>query len=148
MANFTVYDTLASTNSNAINLINYAMSYSSFRNADYVCFEAAENDFYIVWGDLKVAENESVSGSKVEYIRYFRSGSSGYTNYYSYDAGTFDTFNLAGSDYVYTTNLANGGFVSSLVGEYQLYNTITSFLILAVAIIFAIMIKVFRSSKA
>jgi len=48
------YDDMESTSSQAENLIDYASSYESFMDSDFVVFHDSQYSYYIVWGDLVV----------------------------------------------------------------------------------------------
>lgn len=137
--------TVSSTSSQAVNLLNYAMSFDSFRNSEYIIFNDSENSYYIVWGELYEKDGKVVSDGEVEYIRYYRTGTSGYTNSYTYESGSDSTFSLALSDeYITSTSVNNVGFVSSVYQEYGFYQSALMLMVFVVAMVFAIMIKNFR----
>ena len=137
--------TVSSTSSQAVNLLNYAMSFDSFRNSEYIIFNDSENSYYIVWGDLYEKDGKVTSNGEVEYIRYYRTGTSGYANSYAYQSGSDSTFSLALSDeYITTTSVDNVGFVSSVYEELEYYQTSLMLIVFAVAMMFAVMVKNFR----
>lgn len=146
--NFSLHDNLVSTSTQVSNLLNFAMGYNSFRNSEYVVFTDADYSYYIVWGDL-VKEDNTVVGSDVEYCHYYRVSTSGYNSVYSYEYGTDTDFTLnLGSDYYCTSNISEVGFVNSSALEYEVYDNVLNFLVLAVAMLFAIMVKILRGNKA
>ena len=140
-----LYGTVTSTSTQAVNLLNYAMSFDSFAGSEYVIFNDSEYSYYIVWGDLVYEDGGISSKGEVEYIHYYRTSSSGYTGTYLYECGNDSSLVLSLSDeYICTSNVAGVGFVSQVGEQYEFYNTATMLLVFAVAAIFAIMIKVFR----
>lgn len=133
------------TSTNAINLLTYAMSFDSFKGSEYVIFNDSDYSYYIVWGDLKHENGRIVSEGSVRYIRYYRTSSSGYSGTYVYVDGEDDSFMLTLSDeYITTSNIAEVGFRSQVGEQYEFYNSASMLLVFAVAMIFAIMLKVFR----
>lgn len=145
----TLYANTNSTSSNAINLINYAMSFNSFKDADYVVFQDSQYSYYIVWGDLEVEGERvySVGDGDVEYIHYYRSSGSDYTNTYLYQYSVTDSFSLNKGEYVPTSNIPTVGFMSDTYNTYANYQLFGEFLILAVSFLFVIMLKSLRSFK-
>lgn len=140
-----LYGTVTSTSTNAVNLLNYAMSFNSFYGSEYVIFNDSEYSYYIVWGDLEHEDGQVTSSGAVEYIHYYRTSTSGYTSNYIYESGVDSSFGLSlSSEYICTTNLQGVGFVSQVGEQYEFYNSASMLLIFAVAMIFAIMLKVFR----
>lgn len=135
------YTDVTPTSSQANNLINYAMSYDSFIHSDYIIFCDQQYSYYIVWSDDLKLQNGLVTGSNIEYIRYYRSSSTSYDYVYTY--GTDSTFSLTSSN-VNTSSLEEYGFKSVLYSEYKYYDYNLQFLIIIVAIIFVIMIKSLR----
>lgn len=135
------YSDVVSTSSQANNLINYAMSYDSFIRSDYVIFSDQQYSYYIVWSEDLKFENDIVSGTSIEYIRYYRSGTTSYE--YAYTYGTDTTFSLTSSN-VNTSSLEEYGFKSVLYSEYKSYDLNSEFMIIIVAVIFVIMIKSLR----
>lgn len=137
------YSDVASTASQATNLINLACKYTSFVDSDYVIFCDEQYSYYIVWGDLQVDNTYSVTGSDIEYIRYYRSGSSGsYSYYYLY--GTDSTFSLNCSN-VCTSNLDDFGMRSAVYDEWKTQHESISLLILACSFFFVMTLIGLRS---
>lgn len=137
--------TVTSTSSQAVNLLAYAMSFDSFRGSEYIIFNDSEYSYYIVWGDLYEENGKIVSDGNIEYIRYYRTSSSGYTNIYQYALGSDSSFVLSLSEeYICTTSVDNVGFVSSVHQEYGFYQSAIMLMVFVVAMVFAIMIKNFR----
>ena len=137
--------TVSSTSSQAVSLLNYAMSFDSFRNSEYIIFNDSENSFYIVWGELYEESGRIRSTGDISFIHYFRTSTSGYNNAYTYECGSDSAFELVLSDdYVCTTSIANVGFVSSTYQEYGFYQSALMLMVFVVAMVFAIMIKNFR----
>lgn len=137
--------TVSSTSTQAVNLLNYAMSFDSFNGSEYVIFNDSEYSYYIVWGDLKHEDGQVSSSGAVEYIHYYRTSTSGYNSVYSYAVGNDSAFDLALSEeYICTSNVTGVGFRSQVGEQYEFYNSASMLLIFAVAMIFAIMLKVFR----
>lgn len=144
--NFSMSGTVASTSSQAVNLINYAMSFDSFHGSDYVIFEDSDYSYYIVWGNLE-NQNGQVVGEDVEYIHYYRTSSSGYTNNYVYEVGSDTSFVLSLSDeYVATSNVSEVGFVSQQIVQNDFTSDIVWLLTFGVAFLFVIMIKQLRGN--
>lgn len=141
----TLVGTVSSTSSQAVNLLNYAMSFDSFRNSEYIIFNDSEYSYYIVWGDLYEQNGKVVSNGDVEYIRYYRTSASGYNSVYTYGYGSDRNFSLSLSqEYICTTSVANVGFVSSAYQECGFYQSAIMLMVFVVAMVFAIMIKNFR----
>lgn len=137
--------TVSSTSTQAVNLLNYAMSFDSFNGSEYVIFNDSEYSYYIVWGDLTHEGGQVTSFGAIEYIHYYRTSSTGYTNNYIYEFGSDSSFGLSlSSEYICTTNIQGVGFRSQVGEQYEFYNSASMLLIFAVAMIFAIMLKVFR----
>ena len=133
------------TSTNAINLLTYAMNFDSFKGSEYIIFNDSDYSYYIVWGDLKREGSRVISSGAVEFIRYYRTTSSGYSGTYMYDHGSDNSFSLSLSDeYVTTSNISEVGFRSQVGEQYEFYDSASMLLIFAVAMIFAIMLKVFR----
>lgn len=142
--NFNMVGTVTSTSSQAINLINYAMSFDSFHDSDYVIFNDSEYSYYIVWGKLE-NENGQVTGDDVEYIHYYRTSTSGYTSNYVYEVGSDTSFVLSlSSEYVPTSNVTEVGFVSQQVVQNDFTSDIVWLLTFGVAFLFVIMMKQLR----
>lgn len=133
------------TSTNAINLLTYAMSFDSFKGSEYVIFNDSDYSYYIVWGDLKHENGQVKSNGAVEYIHYYRTSTSGYNSVYSYQVGGDSSFVLdLSSEYITTSNIEEVGFRSQVGEQYEFYNSASMLLVFAVAMIFAIMVKVFR----
>lgn len=135
------YQDVSSTSSNAVNLLNYAISQDSFHGSDYVIFCDEQSSYYIVWGDL-VYEKNTVKGTDIHYIHYHRSTASGYSNYV-YDKGESETFSLS-SNNVNTSSLSGYGFKSILHEEYKVYGDVLLFLTLLTSFFFVMMINSLR----
>ena len=132
------YAHTTSTSSNVINLINYAQSFDSFRNSDYVVVQSDQNDYYIVWSD-QLTYGGMVTGSDVEYIRYYRTGTTGTQNTWYYTYGTDQSFNLNLS-HIVTSNINELGFTSAVYDTYQTNQNINSMLIFFGGFLFVIML--------
>lgn len=130
------YGHTASTNSNVINLINYAQSFDSFRNADFVVVQSDQYEYYIVWSD-QLVYGSMVTGSDVEYIRYYRTGTTNNQYTYVYDTDSNFTLDL---NHVVTSNIADLGFTSAVYDTYQTNHNINSMLIFFGAFLFVIML--------
>lgn len=148
-----LYGTVTSTSSNAINLLYRAMNYGSFSNSEYIIFQDDQYSYYIVWGEL-VEGNGIVSASDIEYIHYYRSDSSNYNYVYSYDYGTDSSFSLTlSSEYQTTSNIPGVGFVSLAAVQYDYYSqsaekfmTVLDFFILGIAFLFVLVLCSFRGA--
>lgn len=143
-----LYGTVSSTSNNALNLLYRAMNYDSFLDSEYIIFQDEQYSYYIVWGNLK-EENGRVTGSDIEYVRYYRTdSSSGYNYTYSYVYGTDASFALTLSEENLTTsNISGVGFVSMAAEQYEYYSTsgdkflqFLDFLILFLAFMFVLVI--------
>lgn len=140
---------VTSTSSQANNLLSYAMGFDSFRNSDFIIFNDSEYSYYIVWGDLKNEDGTIVSDGAVEYIRYYRTSSSGYSSSYSYEVGNDEVFSLSLSEeYICTTSVAESGFVSSTYLDYRYKQGTLILFMFILAMVFAIMVKSFRGFKS
>lgn len=135
------YSDVTSTSSQAVNLVNFAMSYDSFIDSDYVVFCNEQYSYYIVWGDLSY-DGTAVTGNDIEFLRYYRSGSTG-SYAYSYDYGTDSTFNLT-PGHMCTSNIRNFGFSSSTYHEYKHYYDYSCFIVFVGSILFVILISQLR----
>lgn len=137
----TSYADLASTSSQAINLLNYAYNIESFSDSDFVIYRDNQYSYYIVWGDL-VFSGQSVTGSDVEYCRYYRTGDA-YSSSYLYDYGSASDFSL---DIVYAivSNIPNCGFAMPTYFEYLFYDNFDYFVIFSISFLFVLMLKVLR----
>ena len=144
------YGNISSNNSNAIDLINYAISFDSFNGSDYVIFQSEQYSYYIVWGDLTY-NNGSFTGKNIEYINYYRiSTGTGYNYTYDYNYGTDTSFSFK-SDYSVITNIDNAGLTNEnyRIFDYneKMFDLIKNFLILITGFIFVIMVKNLRRSQ-
>lgn len=137
--------TVTGTSSQAVNLLNYALTFDTFKDSEFIIFNDSDYSYYIVWGDLINDDGKIVSSGSVDYIRYFRTNVSGYTSTYSYEVGKDDSFVLNLSDeYICTTSVAESGFVSSTYVQHEFYRNAGILFVFAVSMIFAIMLKMFR----
>lgn len=135
------YSDVTSTSTQAVNLVNFAMSYDDFINADYVVFCDAQYSYYIVWGELSY-NGTTVSGSDVQYLRYYRFGS-GTSYQYTYEYGTDSTFSLT-PFHMCTSNIKNFGFSSSTYQDYKYMYNGTCFMVFVGSILFVILISQLR----
>lgn len=136
--------TVTGTSSQAVNLLNYALTFDSFAGSEFIIFNDSDYSYYIVWGDLKREGDRVVSTGSVEYIHYYRVSASGYSTYYTYQTGTDDGFILnLSNENICTTNVEGTGFVSSTYVQHEFYQNAGVLLILAVSMVFAIMVKSF-----
>lgn len=137
--------TVSPTSTQAVNLLSYAMSFDSFENSDYIIFNDSDYSYYIVWGKLFEENGKVVSDGEVEYIRYYRTSSSGYTGTYQYVSGSDDSFSLSLSkEYICTSSVDNVGFISTSYQQYRFEQSALMLFVLLVAMVFVIMIKNFR----
>ena len=132
------YSDVSSTSTQAVNLVNFAMSYDDFVSSEYVVFCNEQNSYYIVWGDLSY-NGSTVSGSDVQYLRYYRTGT-GTNNQYTYQYGTDSTFKLT-PEHMCTSNLKNFGFSSSTYQQYKHYYDYSCFIVFVGSILFVILIQ-------
>ena len=139
--NFTYAD-LVGTSSQAVNLLNYAMNFDSFRDSDFVIFNDEQYSYYIVWGKDFTYTSSTVVGSDVEYVRYYRSGSTGSYQYY-YTKGSENSFSLT-YDNLVTSNLNEVGVVSPTYETYEYQYNTTLLFILAISLLFGMMLRGFR----
>ena len=79
-----LYGTVASTSSNANNLLYLAMNYKSFKGSDYIIFQDGQYSYYIVWGKLELIDGEVVEQSDIEFLHYYRKDSGNGYNYILY----------------------------------------------------------------
>lgn len=138
---FSLYGSTAPSSSNVTNLINYALSFDSFRGSDFVVFNDAAYSYYIVWSpELQKSGDTVICDSEVYYIHYYRDGDS-YSSSYFYESGTFDTFHLNLSpQYITTSSVPEVGFATDIVNQYRYYDSGTFFFIILVALVFAIFV--------
>lgn len=135
------YADVSSTSTQAVNLVNYAMSYSDFIESDYLIFCNEQNSYYIVWGSLNY-DGSTITGTYVEYIRYYRTGT-GTSNQYVYDYGTDTSFKLQPS-HICTSNIENFGFSSTAYQQYKHYHYFEYFIIFSGSMLFVIFISQLR----
>lgn len=140
------YTDVASTSSNATNLINYAMAYDDFIYSDYVIYSDVNYSYYIVWSDELEHNNGTVTGKDIQYIHYYRTGSTGSYSYV-YDYGTDSDFKLTVS-HMCTSNIPGFGFHSSVFNEYYSRYVFEFFLILLASFSFVIAIISLRGKKS
>lgn len=140
------YSDVTSTSSQANNLINYAMNYNNFLYSDFVIFSDDLNSYYLVWSDDLVFDGVTVSGSDVEFVHYFRSGSAGSYSY-SYEYGIDSAFSLS-SSFVCTSNIAEFGFRSALFDEYYHRHEMLLLFLLICSFGFVLMILSLRGNKS
>lgn len=144
---FDLYGSVASTSSNAINLLNLAMNHASFNGSDYIIFNDSQYSYYIVWGDLEAAA-DTVTGTDIEYIRYYRTDSTSYSGTYSYEYGTDISFLLNLSDeYQTTSSLPEVGFVSLAAEQYEFYSNASDFFVFGLAILLVVMFCALRGTN-
>ncbi len=135
------YSDVTSTSSQAVNLVNYAMSYSDFIDSDFVIFCDEQNSYYIVWGSLNY-DGSTITGSYIEYIHYYRLGSAA-SYQYTYEYGTDTSFRLQ-PDNICTSNIPDFGFSSTAFQEFQFYHYFEYFIIFAGSMLFVILISNLR----
>lgn len=140
----TTYADLSSTSSQGQNLLNLALNHDTFKNKDFVIYQDGQYSYYIVWGDLTYAGSR-VSADKIEYIRYYREGSS-YDYTYSYIYGTDTQFSLTVNNLV-VSNVDGLGFISTLYEEYENRKFTKEFGIFSCALLFCIALTSFRGFK-
>lgn len=146
-----LYGTVSSTSTNALNLLYMAMNYDSFRESDYIIFQDEQYSYYIVWGALQ-EESGVVTAADIEYIHYYRTDSSSYNYVYSYGYGTDSSFSLTlSSEYQTTSSIPGVGFVSMAAAQYDYYIqageqflTLLDFLVLFLAFMFVLVACSFR----
>ena len=139
-----LYSTVASTSTQAVNLLNLAMNYDSFKGSDYIIFCDTQYSYYIVWGDLSSSSGK-VTGSDISYIHYYRLDSSSYSGTYTYVYGEDSSFNLTLSDeYLTTSSLPGVGFVSLTGVQYEYYSTATDATVFTLAVLLVLMFLAFR----
>lgn len=136
------YSDVSSTSSQAVNLVNYAANYDSFIDSDFVVFCDVQNSYYIVWGELELSDG-IVSGTDIEYIRYYRTDN---YNSYTYQYGTDISFAL-NADNLCTSNIENYGFRSSAYDSFKLNDNVNKALVFIVAFLFVLMILRLRRDK-
>lgn len=136
------YSDVVSTSSQAENLYNLAKSYDSFEYADFVIFRDSQYSYYIVWGELQHSSG-TVTGSNVEYVRYYSTTTSGYSSNYLYEYGTDTSFTLM-SDYVVVSNLEDYGMRFTQYETDKFYRNSIYIFVLICSMLFAVMLKSFR----
>lgn len=126
------YRDISPNNTNASNLLALAENYDTFKDSKFVIFSDSSDSYYIVWGNDLSVSNNVVSGSKIEYLRYYRI-SSGYS--YQYVYGTDTIFRLS-SSYYNTSNINGYGFLSLDSKQFDFYYYGKYFLILITSMVF------------
>lgn len=138
-----LYGNVTSTSSTANDLVNYAINYDTFLNSDFVIFQNGQYEYYIVWGDLTSTTNK-ITGSEVEFIKYYRDNASSGYNYTTYYAhGTDSSFTLNLNNYSVVSNIGIG-FTNETYRIYKFNDNTIKLLILLTGFIFAILVKTLR----
>ncbi len=136
------YRDMTPTNSTTTNLLSLAENYDSFHDSKFVVFSDSSDSYYIVWGKDLVNSSNVITGSKIEYLRYYRVSSSiGYQYLY----GTDSSFRLS-SSYHNTSNIDGYGFVSNVSQEIDFYYYFKYFMILLVGLVFIISVTSMKRS--
>lgn len=143
-----LYGSVASTSSNAVNLVNLAMNYDSFGGFnEYIIFNDSQYSYYIVWGNLSESDG-IVTGFDVEYIHYYRTDTDVYSSSYRYEYGADSSFSLTLSDeYMTTSSLPEVGFVSLAAEQYQYYQAASEFRVFSLALLLVIMFCALRGTN-
>ena len=143
-----LYGTVTCTSTQASNLLYMAMNYESFKNSEYIIFQDEQYSYYIVWGDLYIEDGVVKEVESIEYIHYYRSGSSNYDYTYVYEYGTDTSFDLyLDSTYQTTSNIPGVGFVSMVSAQYNFYSSASDFYIFGTALLFVVMICALRGTS-
>ena len=136
------YRDMTPTNGTTTNLLSFAENYDSFKDSKFVVFSDSSDSYYIVWSRNLKNTNNIITGSNIEYLRYYRVSSSvGYQYLY----GTDSSFRL-NSSYHNTSNIDGYGFISSQNQEYEHIYYVKYFLILITGMIFIIVITNLKRS--
>ncbi len=136
------YRDVTPSNSTTINLLSLAQNYDSFKDSKFVIFSDSSDSYYIVWSnDLKLSNN-IITGSKIEYIRYYRLSS---TYGYQYLYGSDSSFSLL-SSYHNTSNINGYGFLSLDNKQFDFYYYSKYFLILITAFLFIVAVTSLKRS--
>lgn len=136
------YSDVASTSTNSNNLINMAIKYKSFNESKFVIFCDQQNSYYIVWSKDLSYNGSKVTGTNIEYVRYYRTGTTSST--YVYDYGTDISFSLT-ADNLCTSNLENFGMASATYEQYKSDAEKLGLLILIGSFLFVMMLIGLRS---
>jgi len=136
------YRDMPPSNSTTSNLLALAQNYDSFHNSDFVVFSDAQWSYYIVWGNDIKLENNRLIGSKIEYLRYYRTSTN---SDYQYQYGTDTSFSLT-SYYHNTSSIDGYGFVSMTDLQYKNYELIEQFLILITGFMFILVLTNLKRS--
>lgn len=136
------YRDMVPSNSITQNLVLLAENYDSFRDSKFVVFSDSTDSYYIVWSKDLVNSNNVISGSKVEYLRYYRNSS---YNSYQYSYGIDSSFSLS-SSYYNTSNIDGYGFRSSVAEELDFYYYFKMSMILLVGFVFIIAVTSMKRS--
>lgn len=141
----TTYADVSSTSSTGQNLLNLALNHQSFKNKDFVIFQNGQYSYYIVWSDKLDYSGISVSADEIEYIQYFREGSS-YDYAYSYVYGTDTSFSLTINNLT-VSNVDGLGFISPIYEENEARTNDKYFNIFIVATLFVVALTSLRGFK-
>lgn len=136
----TSYGDLTSTSSQAVNLINYAMSFDDFINSEWVCYRDDTNSYYLVWSDEMIWQGSTVSASDVKYVRYWRENNQAS---WKYGYGTDNNFTFS-TAYLCTSNVPGLGSISEVFESYYYQH---NFLVLGVLFTSFILVIAFVSLK-
>lgn len=130
------YRDMAPSNSTSSNLLSLAQNYNSFLGSKFVIFSDSQYSYYIVWGNDIKLENNRLIGSKIEYLRYYRTSTN---SDYLYVYGSDTSFSLT-SSYHNTSNIDGYGFVSlnNLEREYYFYQKYNFMLLIAFSFVIAV----------
>lgn len=132
----TSYGDLPSTSSQAINLLNYAMSFDDFMYSDYVCFRDSQYSYYLVWSADITWSGSTISADDIKYVRYFRN--SNYDEWqYGYGTDTSFTFSTA---YLVTSNIQGLGSTSAVYETYKTQSNLIGLIVAIGSFAFALML--------
>lgn len=131
-----LYRDIYSSNSNFVNLYNYALNQGFDSSYEFVCFSDTQYSYYFVFGDLSLNDSNLCVGSDVNFVRYYGTGS-GYSVDYTYSKGTLESFTLD-SDKMVVSSLDGLGSASDLHNSNNFYLDSTYLLIFVVALLFGI----------
>lgn len=136
------YRDMPPSNSTTSNLLALAQNYDTFHNSEFVIFSDSQWSYYIVWGNDIKLENNRLVGSKIEYLRYYRTTSN---SDYQYIYGTDTIFSLT-SSYHNTSSIDSYGFVSMTDLQYKNYDFEKNFLILITGFLFVLVLSNLKRS--
>lgn len=134
------------TNSTINNLISVANSYDDFIYSDYVALQTNDYEYYIIWGKDFVINDNIIVADNVQYIKYYREQTSGYSSTYFYNYGEAETLSVNTYDYIITSNIGYGS-TSTIYDSYETNYYSLFLIVFVVAILFAIMLCNFRRSN-